>query len=181
MLLLYLSILLPRDKKNQIALSQLERPPRRVLSGFCSSRASMVVVEEVTRLSERRTQTSSEAFPDEGLASIRSAVVAVPADVFDGSTKHSEVGGFDAGIADGLPQYEYEGNAAGGYNPNCNSGRIWGSITASTSTTQTPASPSRSRRASGRTSATTYSNSRRGTGRRRTVGRRSSSAVSSSQ
>ena len=73
-------------------------------------------------MSERRTQTSSEAFPDEGLASIRSAVVAVPADVFDGSTKHSEVGGFDAGIADGLPQYEYEGNAAGGYNPNC---KLW--------------------------------------------------------
>jgi len=45
----------------------------------------MVVVEEVTKLSERRTQTSSEAFPDDALASIRAAVEAVPDDVFDGS------------------------------------------------------------------------------------------------
>ena len=82
----------------------------------------MVVVKEVTRLSERRNQTSSEAFPDEALASIRSAVDAVPASVFDGSTKHTEIGAFDATIADGLPQYEYEGDAAGGYNPNC---KLW--------------------------------------------------------
>ena len=82
----------------------------------------MVVVEEVTKLSERRAQTSSEAFPDDALASIRSAVEAVPASVFDGSTKHTEVGGFDAAIADGLSQYEYEGDAAGGYNPNC---KLW--------------------------------------------------------
>ncbi|MDS0283875.1 hypothetical protein [Haloarcula onubensis] len=82
----------------------------------------MVVVEEVTKLSERRTQTSSEAFPDEALMSVRSAVDAVPASVFDGSTKHIEVGGFDAAIADGLSQYEYEGDAAGGYNPSC---KLW--------------------------------------------------------
>jgi hypothetical protein len=82
----------------------------------------MVVVEEVTKLSARRTQTSSEAFPDEVLASIRAAVEAVPAGVFDGSTKHIEVGGFDAAIADSLPQYEYEGEAAGGFNPNC---KLW--------------------------------------------------------
>jgi hypothetical protein len=79
----------------------------------------MVVVKEVTKLSKRRTQTSSEAFPDEALTSIRSAVEAVPSDVFDGSTKHREVGEFDVAIADGLPQYEYEGDAAGGFNPNC--------------------------------------------------------------
>jgi hypothetical protein len=30
---------------------------------------------------------------------------AVPASVFDGSTKHTEIGAFDARIADGLPQY----------------------------------------------------------------------------
>ena len=82
----------------------------------------MVVIEEVTRLSERRNQTSSEAFPDEALASIRSAVDAVPPSVFEGSTKHTEVGGFDATIANGLPQYEYEGDAGGGYNPNC---KLW--------------------------------------------------------
>ncbi len=82
----------------------------------------MVVVEEVTKLSERRTQTSSEVFPDDSLASIREAVEAVPASVFDGSTKHTEVGGFDAAIADRLSQYEYEGNAAGGFNPNC---KLW--------------------------------------------------------
>jgi hypothetical protein len=82
----------------------------------------MVVVEDVTRLSERRNQTSSETFPDEALASIRSAVETVPASVFDGSTKHTEIGAFDAAIADGLPQYEYEGDAAGGYNPNC---KLW--------------------------------------------------------
>ena len=72
----------------------------------------MVVVEEVTKLSERRTQTSSEAFPDDALASIRAAVEAVPASVFDGSTKYTEVGGFDARIADGFSQYEYEGDSA---------------------------------------------------------------------
>jgi len=82
----------------------------------------MVVIEEVTRLSERRTQTSSEAFPDEALASIRAAVEAVPADVFDGSAKQTEVGGFDGAIDDGLPQYEYEEDAAGGYNPDC---KLW--------------------------------------------------------
>jgi len=82
----------------------------------------MVVIEEVTRLSERRTQTSSEAFPDEALSSIRAAVEAVPVNVFDDSTKHTEVGGFDAAIADRLSQYEYEGDATGGYNPNC---KLW--------------------------------------------------------
>jgi len=82
----------------------------------------MVVVEEVTKLSERPTQTSSEAFPEDSLASIREAVEAVPTSVFDGSTKHTEVGGFDAAIADKLSQYEYEGDAAGGYNPNC---KLW--------------------------------------------------------
>jgi len=133
----------------------------------------MVVVEEVTKLSERRTQTSSETFPDESLASIQTAVEAVPASVFDGSTKHTEVGGFDAAIADDLSQYEYEGDAAGGFNPNC---KLWshqGSTTASTSTTPTPASPSRSRRASERTSATTSSSSRRDTAPRRTAARKS--------
>ena len=82
----------------------------------------MVVVKEVTKLSERRTQTSSEEFPDESLASIRAAIEAVPASVFDGATKHTEVGGFDATIADSLSQYEYEGDPAGGYNPNC---KLW--------------------------------------------------------
>jgi hypothetical protein len=79
----------------------------------------MVSVENVTRLSERRTQTSSETFPDEPLESIRRAVEAVPESVFDDSTKHTEVGAFDAGIADRLSHYEYEGDAAGGYNENC--------------------------------------------------------------
>lgn len=69
---------------------------------------------------ERRIQTSSAAFPDEALASIRSAVEAVPASVFDGTTKHTEIGAFDAAIADGLPQYE--GDATGGYNSNC---KLW--------------------------------------------------------
>jgi len=82
----------------------------------------MVVVEHVTRLSERRTQTTSETFPDDALASIRSAVEAVPASVFDGSTKRREVSGFDAAIADSLPHYESEGDATGGYNPNC---KLW--------------------------------------------------------
>ena len=79
----------------------------------------MVTIEEVTTLSERRTQTSSEAFPDDALTSIRAAVEAVPTSVFVSSTKRTEVGGFDAATADGLSQYEYEGDAAGGYNPNC--------------------------------------------------------------
>jgi hypothetical protein len=82
----------------------------------------MVVVEEVTKLSERRTQTSSETFPDAALASIRAAVEAVPPSVFADTTKHAEVGGFDAAIADGLPEYEYEGDAAGGFNPAC---KLW--------------------------------------------------------
>ncbi|GAA0273736.1 hypothetical protein LT974_05425 [Halobacterium noricense] len=60
----------------------------------------MVVVEEATRLSERRTRTSSEAFPDDALASIRAAVEAVPASVFDRSTKHTEVGEFDTASND---------------------------------------------------------------------------------
>jgi len=82
----------------------------------------MVVVEHVTRLSERRTQTTSKTFPDDALTSIRSAVEAVPTSIFDGSAKHTEVGGFDAAIADELLQYEYEGDATGGYNPNC---KLW--------------------------------------------------------
>jgi hypothetical protein len=82
----------------------------------------MVAIEHVTRLSERRTQITSEPFPSDALTSIRSAVEAVPTSVFDDSTKHTEIGGFDAAIADGLPQYEYEGDAAGGYNPHC---KLW--------------------------------------------------------
>jgi hypothetical protein len=82
----------------------------------------MVVVEEATRLSERRNQTTSETFPDDSFASIRSAVEDVSESVFEGSRKHTEVGGFDAAIAEGLPQYEYEGDATGGYNPAC---KLW--------------------------------------------------------
>ncbi len=82
----------------------------------------MVDVENVALLSERRTQTSSESFPRETLAAIRSAVEQVPADVFLDSTKHTEIRAFDATIADGLPRYEYEGDRAGGYNPNC---KLW--------------------------------------------------------
>jgi len=82
----------------------------------------MVVVEEATRLSERRNQTTSETFPDDALASIRSAIEDVPEGVFEGSRKHTEVGGFDAAIAEDLPQYEYEGDATGGYNPAC---KLW--------------------------------------------------------
>jgi len=40
---------------------------------------------------------------------VRSAVEAVLASVFDDSTKHREISGFDAAIADGHPWYEYEG------------------------------------------------------------------------
>ncbi|WP_248516345.1 hypothetical protein [Salinarchaeum laminariae] len=82
----------------------------------------MVVVEHVTRLSERRTQTSSETFPEPALEAIHSAVEAVPVTVFEDTSKHNEIGAFDAAIADNLPQYEYEGDAAGGYNPNC---KLW--------------------------------------------------------
>nr|WP_232820544.1 hypothetical protein [Halorussus litoreus] len=82
----------------------------------------MVVVENVTRLSDRRTQTSSEAFPDDTLELIQSAVEAVPTSVFEDTTKHKEIGAFDAAIAEGLPQYEYEGAATGGFNPNC---KLW--------------------------------------------------------
>jgi len=82
----------------------------------------MVVIEDVTRLSDRRKQTSSEAFPSDALESIRSAVEAVPESVFEDTTKHTEIGEFDAQIADHLPRYEYEGSRAGGYNPNC---KLW--------------------------------------------------------
>lgn len=82
----------------------------------------MVAIEHVTRLSERRNQTSSETFPDAALESIRSAVEAVTPSVFEDTTKHIEVNAFDAAIADELPQYEYEGDATDGYNPNC---KLW--------------------------------------------------------
>lgn len=82
----------------------------------------MVVVEHVTRLSDRRSQTSSETFPDDTLEAIRSAVEAVSTSVFEDTAKHKEIGEFDASIADALPRYEYEGDAAGGYNPNC---KLW--------------------------------------------------------
>ena len=61
--------------------------------------------------------------------------------ILDGTTKHSEVGGFDAAIDNSPPQYEYEGTQRAVTTRTASSGRIWGSTTASTSTT-TPASPS---------------------------------------
>ena len=82
----------------------------------------MVDVESTTLLSERRKQTTSESFPSNTLASIYSAVEQVPKEVFRNSAKNTEIGAFDAEIAEGLPQYEYEGNRAGGYNPNC---KLW--------------------------------------------------------
>ncbi|EJN56899.1 hypothetical protein [Halogranum rubrum] len=82
----------------------------------------MVIVENVTRLSERRKQHASEAFPNDALETIRSAVEAVPTSVFEGTTKHTEIRAFDASISDGLPRYEFEGRATGGYNPNC---KLW--------------------------------------------------------
>ncbi|MDR5673565.1 hypothetical protein RH858_10485 [Halalkaliarchaeum sp. AArc-GB] len=82
----------------------------------------MVEVERVSLLSKRRKQTSSRSFPSDTLASIRSAVEQVPEYVFRNSTKNTEIGAFDAEIAEGLPQYEYEGDRAGGYNPNC---KLW--------------------------------------------------------
>ena len=57
---------------------------------------------------------------------IRSAVDAAPTSVFEGTTKHKEIGAFDASIADGLPRYEYEEVATGGYNPNCKLLSHWG-------------------------------------------------------
>ena len=82
----------------------------------------MVIVEHVTRQSDQRSQTSSETFPDNALGAIRSAVEAVSTSVFEDTTNHKEIGAFDASIADALPRYEYEGDAAGGYNPNC---KLW--------------------------------------------------------
>lgn len=82
----------------------------------------MVVVENVTWLSERRKQTSSAAFPGDILESIRSAVEQVPESIFEDATKHKEIGAFDALIAESHPSYEYEGRASGGYNPNC---KLW--------------------------------------------------------
>lgn len=57
-----------------------------------------MVVEQVTRLSKRRTQTSSEAFPDDALETTRSAVEAVTASVFEDAAKHKESGVFDDDI-----------------------------------------------------------------------------------
>lgn len=82
----------------------------------------MVDVKHVSRLSERRSQRTSKRFPEDALAAIRSAVAAVPGSVFLDTAKHREVGGFDASIAEGLPDYEYEGDATGGFNPNC---KLW--------------------------------------------------------
>ncbi len=86
------------------------------------SPCTMVEVESVSMLSERRKQTSSQSFPSDTLASIRSAVEQVPEDFFRNSSKNTEIGAFDAEIAEGLPEYEYEGDRAGGYNPNC---KLW--------------------------------------------------------
>lgn len=74
----------------------------------------MVVIEDVARLSDRREQPASEAFPSDALEAIRPAVEAVPESVFKDTTKHTEIGEFDAQIADRLPEYEYEGSRAGG-------------------------------------------------------------------
>ena len=82
----------------------------------------MVVVEHITRLSERRDQTSSETFPESTLRSIRSAVEAVPTTVFEDTTKHEEVTAFDSTIAGELSEYEYEGDANDGNNANC---QLW--------------------------------------------------------
>lgn len=79
----------------------------------------MVIVEETTQLSERRTQTSSAVFPDDAFQSIRAAVEAVPASVFEDTTKRDEITAFDSGISDELPQYEYDGDATSGHNPSC--------------------------------------------------------------
>jgi len=82
----------------------------------------MVVIEDVTRLSDRREQTASAKFPRDALEAIQAAVRNVPKSVFEDTTKHTEVGEFDAQIADHLPGYEYEGSRTGGYNPNC---KLW--------------------------------------------------------
>lgn len=82
----------------------------------------MVEIEAVTRLSDRRRQTSSAAFPSDELETIRSAVERVPEAVFEGVVKREELSAFDARIAEHLPEYEYEGERAGGYNPAC---KLW--------------------------------------------------------
>lgn len=82
----------------------------------------MVTVENVSCLSDRREQTTSETFPSDTLETIRSAVEAVPKSVFEEPIGQREIGAFDASVADELPQYEYEGRAVGGYNPIC---KLW--------------------------------------------------------
>lgn len=82
----------------------------------------MVVVENVTRLSERRRQTSSAQFLEEALKTIRASVEQVPDSLFEGTTKAREISAFDAQIAENLQGYEYEGSRKGGYNPNC---KLW--------------------------------------------------------
>jgi hypothetical protein len=82
----------------------------------------MVEIVEVECLSDRRQQTSSDKFPPDELATIRSAVEQVPEDIFKRSVEREELGDFDARIAESLPGYEYEGTRAGGYNPAC---KLW--------------------------------------------------------
>lgn len=82
----------------------------------------MVKIEGISRLSDRRNQTSSDEFPRDDLERIESAVRDVPDGVFEGTAQNQEGGGLDFSIAEGLPEYEFEGTRAGGYNPEC---KLW--------------------------------------------------------
>jgi hypothetical protein len=79
----------------------------------------MVTVSDISRFSEQRSQTRSDTFPSDALDSITAAVEAVPERVFLDRSKGTEISEFDSSIAETLPDYEYEGDALSGHNPNC--------------------------------------------------------------
>lgn len=82
----------------------------------------MVEVVDSYSFSEHRDQTTYGAFPGNEREKIVSAVEAVDSGVFVDAKSGHELRAFDDGIAESLPEYEYEHTPGSGRNPAC---KLW--------------------------------------------------------
>lgn len=82
----------------------------------------MVEVSSVQLLSEIREQTKSREFPEQQLKEIKSAVSAVPPQLFLDNESGREIRKFDAMIAESLDEFEFEHEGEQGRNPKC---KLW--------------------------------------------------------
>lgn len=82
----------------------------------------MVTVEKTGFLSDIRSQSTYREFPEDEFQEIKSALEAVPDEIFQENAKGNEIKRLDAIVAEHLPGYEHEHDSTNGRNAVC---KLW--------------------------------------------------------